>query len=381
MKVLMATGGGISNRSGGVGTMMAALQAQWGSQVTARVIDTRGPGSRVAGILYFASTMVRFVPAAWWADVVHLHMTTRGSVVRKCMLSTLARALGRPVIVHMHGADFFAYYDALLPVWQRRVASSLRAASHVVVLGEGWRHFLIERAGLDESRVSVVRNAIAQPLARPRPEGEMTHLLFLGRLGERKGVPDLLAALASRPLSCRRWRATLAGDGEVAHFAGLVGRAGLAGRISLPGWVGRDEAARLLASADVLVLPSHDEALPMAVIEAMAHGVPVIATPVGVLGEILLNDSNALVVRPGDTGGLAEALVRLIDDAPLRRRLGQAGHAFYRAELDVAVTASQMFRLYACAAGARRQRSRRQRDGRPENRGADGPAGERQYRR
>jgi glycosyltransferase involved in cell wall biosynthesis len=173
----------------------------------------------------------------------------------------------------------------------------------------------------------------------------------------------------------------LAGDGEVAHFAGLVERAGLAGRISLPGWVGRDEVAGLLAAADVLVLPSYDEALPMAVVEAMAHGLAVIATPVGVLSEILVNEINALVVPPGDIAGLTEALVRLIDDAALRRRLGQAGHALYLAELDVAVTASQMFRLYAGAAGAHRQRSRRQRDGRPQNRGADGPAGERQYRR
>jgi glycosyltransferase involved in cell wall biosynthesis len=381
MKVLMLTGGGISNRSGGVGTMMAALQAQWGSKVNARIIDTRGAGSRVAGVVFFAGAVMRFVPAAWWADVVHLHMTTRGSVVRKCVLSALARALGRPVIVHMHGADFFGHYDALLPVWQRLVAVSLRTASHVVVLGQAWRTLLIERAGLDEARVSVVRNGVARPSPCARLEGGMTHLVFLGRLGERKGVPDLLAALASRPMSCRRWRATLAGDGEVAHFAGLVERAGLAGRISLPGWVGRDEVAGLLAAADVLVLPSYDEALPMAVVEAMAHGLAVIATQVGVLSEILLHEVNALVVLPGDIAGLTEALVRLIDDAPLRRRLGQAGHALYRAELDVAVTASQMFRLYAVAAGARRQRSRRQRDGRPENRGADGPAGERQYRR
>jgi len=351
MRVLMLTGGGISNRSGGIGTMMAALRSAWGGSVSTRVIDTRGPGGVPAGGFWFLLALARFL-AARRVDVVHLHMSTRGSVVRKCLLIWVAVALRRPVIVHMHGADFFPFFEALRPLWQRQIGLALRRARHVVVLGEGWRRFLIERAGLPEHRVSVVRNGVPAPATRPRVQENPTHILFLGRLGARKGVPELLAALGSQAMQTLPWRATLAGDGDVPGFSAMAARAGLGERIAFPGWVDSARAAALMASADLLVLPSHHEALPMAVVEALAAAVPVLTTPVGVIGELLTDGQTALLVAPGDVPALTAALVRLVGDPSLRARLGQAGHAVFRAELDVAVTARQMFALYADAARA-----------------------------
>jgi glycosyltransferase involved in cell wall biosynthesis len=353
MRVLMLTGGGISNRSGGIGTMMAALRAAWGGSVSTVVIDTRGPGGVLSGAFWFLAALLRFL-AARRVDVVHLHMSTRGSVVRKCLLTWVSVALRRPVIVHMHGADFFPSFDSLSPLWQRQVGMALRQARHVVVLGELWRRFLLERAGLAEAHVSVVRNGVpACPLGVGHQRDGPVHVLFLGRLGARKGVPELLASLGSQAMEPLSWRATLAGDGEVAQFAGQAARAGLGGRIDFPGWLDSAQAARLMASADMLVLPSYHEALPMAVAEALAAGVPVLTTPVGVISEILRHGENALLVPPGDVPALTEALVRLVSDPALRTRIGEAGHAVFRAELDVAVTARQMFALYADAAAGR----------------------------
>jgi glycosyltransferase involved in cell wall biosynthesis len=348
MRVLMLTGGGISNRSGGIGSMMAALRAAWGGSVSTLVIDTRGPGGLLGGAVWFLAALVRFL-AARRVDVVHLHMSTRGSVVRKCVLTWVSVALRRPVIVHMHGADFFPFFESLRPLWQRQIGLALRRARHVVVLGEEWRRFLIERTALPACRVSVVRNGVPAPAMGARGSA-CPHILFLGRLGARKGVPELLAALGSQSMDPLSWRATLAGDGEVQQFAGIAARAGLGERIAFPGWVDRERAAALMASADMLVLPSHHEALPMAVVEALAAGVPVLTTPVGVIGELLTDGETALLVPPGEVPALTGALVRLVSDPALRSRIGQAGHAVFRAELDVAVTARQMLALYADAA-------------------------------
>ena len=345
----MLTGGGISNRSGGVGTMMAALRNEWGTAVSTRVIDTRGRGGAARGALFFVWVLLQFVTAGR-VDLVHLHMTTRGSMVRKCVLLVLCSVMRRPAIVHMHGADFETFFTGMRPVWRRLLSAVLHRAAHVVVLGEGWRRFLVERVGVDGARVSVVRNGAGLPRARVEGRSGVTHVLFLGRLGDRKGVPELMAALGSAPLLQRAWRATLAGDGDLARFAVLAERCGIAGRVVMPGWVDREAAAALLGGADVLVLPSFDEALPMAVVEALAHGVAVVATPVGVVGELLHDGVDALLVAPGDVAALSRALVRLIDDAGLRGRLAAAGHDVFRTELDVAVTASQMLRLYAEAA-------------------------------
>ena len=356
MRVLMLTGGGISNRSGGVGTMMAALIEQWGPAVCARVIDTRGQGGVISGAFVFAGALVRLL-AARQIDVVHLHMTTRGSMVRKCLVLAVCSVMRRPAIVHMHGADFEDFHASLRPVWQGLLASALRQAVHVVVLGEGWRRFMVRHVGLEARRVSVVRNGVALPCARTAQHARPAHLLFLGRLGDRKGVPILMAALGSAAMTDRSWRATLAGDGNLARFAAIADAGGFAGRIAMPGWVDQEAAANLLSDADVLVLPSFHEALPMAVVEALAHGVAVIATPVGAVGEILHDGKDALLVTPGDVAGLTQALVRLLDDPALRGRLAAAGHDVFRAELDVAVTARQMFALYAGAARARGQKA------------------------
>src|SRR5690606_27648404 len=112
-------------------------------------------------------------------------------------------------------------------------------------------------------------------------------LLFLGRLGPRKGVPDLLAALAGPRMHALNWRALLAGDGPLDSYRAEVRAKGLAGHVDILGWQSASQTAALCRSADILVLPSHAEGLAMAVIEGLAHGLAVVTTPVGAHPEVI----------------------------------------------------------------------------------------------
>ncbi|WP_235852791.1 glycosyltransferase family 4 protein [Mycobacterium interjectum] len=125
----------------------------------------------------------------------------------------------------------------------------------------------------------------------------------------------------------RRLRVTLAGDGEVEGVRAAVAAAGLGDTIQVVGWL--DAAARdeLLCAAHVFLLPSRDEGLPMALLEAMAYGLAPVTTTVGSIGEVVSDGVTGVVVQPGSPDQIAGALTALVTDDRLRERLGTAARA------------------------------------------------------
>jgi peptidoglycan/LPS O-acetylase OafA/YrhL len=355
-RVLVLAGGGLSPLSGGVGTLMRNLQDAW-AQMPApphiRLLDTRGSGGKALAVMSFCKSLlvVAWLCATRRVNLVHAHMTTRGSAARKAVLCAIAMALGVKVIVHMHGADFIPFHRLLHPILRWPLDAVLRRAEHVVVVGRSWRSFLVAEAGVAASRISIVPNGVPRPCARPDHSDRdwaaaPPQLLFLGRLCERKGVPELISALGAPGLREMDWQATLAGDGNAAPYRAMLNWHGLRARVSLPGWMGRAETAALLARADILVLPSHHEAMPVAVIEALAAGVAVIATPVGAIPEFLQDGVSALLVPPGEPGKLAEAILRLLKEPALRADIAAGGHAVFGQRLDINRIAVHVAELY-----------------------------------
>jgi glycosyltransferase involved in cell wall biosynthesis len=174
------------------------------------------------------------------------------------------------------------------------------------------------------------------------------HILFLGRLGDRKGVPQLGEAL-HRMAAMPAWRATIAGDGEVEASRRKAVEYGLADRVDIPGWCDAKRVAELISTADILVLPSFSENLPLSVVEGMASGLAIVATPVGAVEDIIADGETGLLVQPGDVDGLTEALTRLVDDPALRQRLGTAALAFHREKLDVEPFAAALHDVWTAA--------------------------------
>jgi glycosyltransferase involved in cell wall biosynthesis len=198
--------------------------------------------------------------------------------------------------------------------------------------------------------MTVLHNAVPDPVPNldkhPVP-GEPCHLVFLGYLSARKGVPDLLKALASSPLKHLRWRATLAGGGPIDEYRNLAKDLGILDSISFPGWVDERHASELCSNAEVLVLPSHAEGLSMSVLEGLAHGLTVITTPVGAHSEVIEPDVSGILVPPGDVAALADALVRVIEDESLRTRLSRGARARFLEKFDVRRYAARLEQLHA----------------------------------
>ncbi len=258
-------------------------------------------------------------------DVVYIHMSQGGSTVRKSILVLIAALFQKPIVMHTHGSQFHQFYANLPSVAQRLLSWIFRRCARFIVLSDSWKVFYTKTVGLNPTSVVVLSNPVKlPPHVPPRSASKQVTFLFLGRIGSRKGAFDLIRAYASMPADLRdQAHLIVAGDGEVDAARQLVDSLGLTDAISLPGWVGVEQRDQLLASADVFVLPSYNEGLPMSVLEAMGWGLPVITTPVGGIPELITPKQNGLLVTPGDLEQLATAMQFLIQDSSERQALGR----------------------------------------------------------
>ena len=279
--------------------------------------------------------------------LIHINLSVRGSTVRKCMVSVLARWAGVPVVVHLHSGRFQEFYRAL-PRWARRaVRRMFDDAARVIVPGAIWERMLVEELGVSRSNILVIPNAVAEPaVKRNRAAGEACHIVMLGRMGPPKGLPELMQALGSDRVRGLPWRITMAGDGDPETYRKDSIARGIADKVSIIGWLEAEQVGTLLSTADMLVLPSRSENLPVAVIEALSYGVAVVTTPVGAVPEIVEDGVSAVLVPVNDPVALALALESLIMDRTLRERIGQAGYAAFLARLEIGRCARTLADVY-----------------------------------
>ncbi|MGI4978401.1 MAG: glycosyltransferase family 4 protein [Janthinobacterium lividum] len=337
---------------GGMGRVTAYLmqeQARRGDLPSMEALESRGPGAAALSAFAVARAAARVAGLALRgrASVLHLNVAERGSVVRKGVLLGVARLFGVPVVLHLHAAQIVAFHAALPRPARALVGLVFRSAQLVVVLGEPWRRW-VASLGVPEARIRVLRNGVPRLSGwRAREAGAPFRLVFLGNLFARKGIADLLAALARLGPGDAPCTLVVAGGGDVAGHEALAEGLGIGGRVRFEGWVDQAGAASCLAEADALVLPSYDEGLPLVILEALSLGVPVVCTPVGAIPEVLADGDTALLVPPGDVAALAGALRRLAGDPALAARLSERGRALYEREFTLPVFAERVAALHA----------------------------------
>jgi glycosyltransferase involved in cell wall biosynthesis len=149
-------------------------------------------------------------------------------------------------------------------------------------------------------------------------------VLFLGRLEAAKGLFDLLEAFAGLRAALPDARLVCAGEGARDAAAHLAAELGIGDAVKFTGWVGPSGKRALLENAAVFALPSYDEGLPMALLEAMAAGLPAVVSPVGGVAEVVAGEKSGLFAAPGDVATLQRQLTRLLADRGLGARIGAA---------------------------------------------------------
>jgi glycosyltransferase involved in cell wall biosynthesis len=311
---------------GGIGSVMR-LYLEQGLIAWDRFIPSYRTGSKALRATLFLQAFGRLGRLLWRhpeVRLVHLHMSERGSVLRKGILLELARQMGRATVLHLHGAELVAS-SRRSPPWVRAlVRRTLSRADALVTLSQSEAREVDETFAL--SSVVIPNPVLCPPGWQPcaRAAGPL-RVLFLGRFGRRKGVFDLVSALGLLRSRGIEVQARMHGDGALEELQRALRAARLEPTARAGPWLSPKERALALRESDVLVLPSYEEGLPMAILEAMAHGLAVIATPVGGISEAVLPDLNGWLVPPGQPEALAEALQRLAGDRQTLARFQRAG--------------------------------------------------------
>lgn len=330
--------------TGGMATVAENLKnSRLAEMCRLTVIDTakRTPSDRswLRGFAYQWGLLWRIRAAlrGTRAQIVHIHTCSGFSFWRDSLHMVLARGMGRKVIWHIHGGFFDRFISSMSWIaraWYRR---ALRMSRAVIVLSEDWRRRLEPTASGVSWRI--VLNGVPVRPEIPSHAGSNASFLFVGNLGEQKGPADLIQAFARIKKNGLPATVTLMGGetapGQRAALEALATQLGCRDSVALPGMLTGQQKEAALLSANCFVLPSRAEGLPMAMLEAMACGLPVISTTVGAIPEVITDGVEGFLVEPGDVDALAERILQLEGNAELRQRMGLAGRR--RVELSYSV--------------------------------------------
>jgi sugar transferase (PEP-CTERM/EpsH1 system associated) len=280
-----------------------------------------------------------------------------------------AAALARTAAVHMaHGPTIhYPAGDGWAPMkrWVRRRTERLASLKlkRAIAVSEVVRRELVEHIGIPAKKVVLVHNGIdltSKPLENLEEKRQRLGwgagdvlLITVGRLAPIKNYSVLLQALAMAAVGTPKLRLVMVGDGsERSKLEAEAGQLGLASRVIFLGE--RSDVKDWLAIAHIFVLPSIYEGISIALLEAMAAGLPAVVSRVGGNPEVVVEGQTGLLVESGDAAGLAFAMVELAGDEMRRRRMGVAARSRVEDEFDLAKTVQRYEEIYLQALGALR---------------------------
>ena len=255
--------------------------------------------------------------------------------LRDALLILAARAHRVPVAVHLHGASFRSFHDGAAAPVRAIVRGCLRGVAAAIVLGESARG--IFDGLVPAGRVHVLANGIpAPPRYLPAPRAaERFEVLYMSNLIRGKGYRDLLAAVpavaSAHPALRVRFAGEWSSDREREEVRAEIARLGIGNHVRFVSSATGLRKAELFRGARIFVFPpTAVEGQPVVILEAMSHGLPVVTTPLGGIRDIVVENETGLFVPPSRPAALAAAIRSLLEDAPLRARLGEAGQRRYQ---------------------------------------------------
>ena len=354
VNVLMV--GSSTNVKGGMTTLVQSfLRHEFSPPISLTYIVSHSEKGRIFNSFFFAKSLAGIVVhlAAKKMDIVHLHMSDKGSFFRKYIIFKISKWFGKKVIVHMHGGDFEAFYSRMPHQVQLLIHDMLKNADKVIALGSNWETKLREIEPFAD--LEVLMNSVPIPEYKEKKTGNgVLKILFLAVMNESKGILDLIRASVSviekAEEQKKRICFEIAGDGPSYEEAQkLVSQYQLNHYFHFHGWVDKEEKEKLLQQSDLFVLPSYFEGLPMSILEAISYGMPVISTKVGSIDEAVKDGVNGYLIEPGDISALEDSLHSAISN-PSFEKMGKASRRLAEKNFDEEKYFRQIEALYLAEA-------------------------------
>lgn len=336
------THGGISS------VVMAHEHTQTWSDCNCRWIATHRSGSKWRKISYLLQGLAEFIVRLPSADIVHIHTGEPPSPLRKLLFMRIARMMGKKTIIHVHADPSTTIQGSHHKVFKKIFDISDR----IIVLSQKWIDELRDNHPEYSNKTRILYNPCPE-IKSEKTQSESdnalirNYILFAGLLNANKGYEHLIRAFAKISSRHPDWHLVLAGSGEIDKARELSAELGVADKVELCGWISGDKKDLLFRNASVFCLPSFAEGFPMAVLEAWAYGLPVVATPVGGLPEVVEDGRDALLFPPGDVEKLASQLEKIISDEDLRKKIAASSTNLAKTTFNIKTVGARLAEIYA----------------------------------
>lgn len=347
MKVLMC--GVDESMKGGILTVANYLKMELSKyeDITVEYIPTVVKGNKMKKTYIFFKRLKEIKRKLKKGEfqLVHLHVSYRGSFYRKAMLVKVCNKVGIPVILHHHGSEFYKFFYKLSSVKKSYVIDIIELASLNIVLSEKAKDNLAQIA--PKANITHLYNSVHLD-EKNNYNVFGKKILFLGNMGERKGIYDLLTCIKSieKFLKKNGIKFLLCGDGDIEKVRNTINQLEIQDIIEYLGWANKEMLEKFYKDIIINILPSYNEALPMTILETMAKGIPNISTYVASIPEIIEDGVNGYLINPGDIHLLSERIKKLCKDGILRKKLSENSYATIKEKFIMSKNIDRLIDIY-----------------------------------
>lgn len=341
MKVLVIatsryTRGGITSvvKSHSESTVWSDMNCKW--------IETHIDRNLFYKILFLIKSILQFLFVVFRYDIIHIHLSEPISAKRKSIFYYISKFYQKKIILHFHS---FSPETTINGTKKRLYKKMFIGADKVIVLSEQWKKWVLDE--IPEAKVDILYNP-CQSIQKTYSNTEKVEksILFAGTLNQRKGFIDLIYAFSLVKDDFPEWKLTFAGNGDIDEGKKLCRDLHMEDVVVFKGWIAGMEKDKVFKEASIFCLPSYAEGFPMAVLDALSYGLPIITTPVGGIKDVFSDKINCLLFEAGDCEKLAENLAELMKSSLMRDNLGSKSIELAKEVFSISQISEDLRKIY-----------------------------------
>jgi glycosyltransferase involved in cell wall biosynthesis len=238
-------------------------------------------------------------------SIIHIHSSSRISFYRKSIFLLLAKLFRRNTILQIHSSDFDDFFINTKGIKKTFIKLILSQPDKIFVLCNDWKNKIREKYSLN---TEVIYNPInLEPIQANRPKPKPLNILFLGFFIPSKGIDDLLKVIKYYKNS-KEVSFIIGGKGDLETTIKKTIHNHQLDNVNFIGWANEEMKNKIFNETDVLFLPSFKEGMPIVILEAISHSIPVISTNIAGISELVVNEHNGFIYRPGDIDSFIKAI-------------------------------------------------------------------------
>ncbi|MHA1343133.1 MAG: glycosyltransferase family 4 protein [Promethearchaeota archaeon] len=281
-------------------------------------------------------------------DIVHIHSASRGSFYRKSIFVLISSFFKKKIIFHIHSGEFADFYYIKSGFIKKFYIKKILNAADIIILVSHQLKKNLEKIIIRKDKLKVLPNPVRLPHSSKCYNSSFNKktitILFIGRLQKSKGIYDLIEAAEKLIHHEQNIKFILCGNGEIKNVKKLIQRKRIKQYFIITGGIVNKE--KYFRKADIFVLPSYYEGMPISILEAASYCLPIVATKVGGVSEIIKDGLSGFLIEPGDIEELKSKILKLISSTSLRKKMGIIAYDKVKNRFNVNIITKQLARIY-----------------------------------